>query len=485
MSVFSDSFAAARESFIEALCARGFALSDDCRTLVGNIEVGGRPVEHRVQVVDGFPIAKPRVLAPESEHGPSWHQERDGALCLWADDDTWDLPWADADAVLDRASQWHAESAAGWPGDAPDLDLERYWPRDSDKLILYPDLGPLTGKQCKARRKQPDIWEISMGTAPSKKPRVVSAAVVDLGELERPVCSFDQIEELLGGDEAEQIRAGIESGRTRVLMARYRRGGHEAAIGLFADNKDPGRLSAARAAHTGDPTLRLRAGLDAEALSSKSVAIVGVGAVGSLAAEMLARSGVGALTLIDGDLVLPGNCIRHVAAPRDVGHPKPEAVKNHLVKRGITSEQAITTAFSTLDSAESAELVFGCHDLVIDATGNGPASALIGVASRVLGKPAVAVCLLRGGTVSRVDRFPLGDGEAHAEPLPPGGPEVELREAGCGDPVSPAPPWACAFAAARAAGMAADVLSGRNTCPPTIVDELIGDTVCRPDGGPA
>ena len=483
MSALADSFAAARESFIERLCARGFALRDDCRTLVGDVDASGLLVEHSVAVGDDFPIAKPRVLAPESDNGPSWHQEPDGALCLWADEDTCDLPWADADALIDRISQWHADSAAGWPGDAMDLDLERYWPRDSDKLILYPDLEPLTGKPCKARRKQANTWEVSKGESPKRKPRIFSAAVIDLGELDRPVRSFEQIAELLDGGEAAAIRAGIKSGWIKVLMVRYRRGGHEAAIGLVAEENDPGRLSAVRAAHTGDRTRRLRAGLDAEALSAKSAAIVGVGAVGSLVAEMLARSGIGSLTLVDGDLVMPGNCIRHVATPKAVGRPKPEAVKDHLVKAKIADEQAIIAVASALGSAECAELLFGGHDLVVDATGNGPATALVGTASEVLDKPAVTVCLQRGGTVSRVDRFPLGEGEAHADPLPPGGPEVELREAGCGDPVSPAPPWACSFAAARAAGMAADLLSGRGAYPPTIIDELISDPKAPPAGG--
>lgn len=481
MSALTDSFAAARESFIETLCARGFTLRDDCRTLVGDVDAGGRPVEHSVVVGDGFPIAQPRVLAPESENGPSWHQDRDGALCLWADEDAGDLPWADADALIDRISQWHADSAAGWPGGTMDLDLERYWPRDSEKLILYPDLEPLTGKPCKARRKQANIWELSEGKAPKKTRRVFSAAVIDIGELDRPVRSFEQIAGLLDGGEAADIRAGIETGRIKVLMVRYRRGGHEAAVGLAAEKNDPGRLSAVWAAHTGDRTRRLRAGLDAEALSSKSAAIVGVGAVGSLVAEMLARSGIGALTLIDGDLVMPGNCIRHVATPNAVGRPKPEAVKDHLVNSKIADEQAITAVNSDLaGSVESVGDLFARHDVVVDATGDGPATSLIGTASKVLGKPAVTVCVQRGGTVSRVDRFPLGEGESHAVPLPPGGPEVELREAGCGDPVSPAPPWVCSHAAARAAGMAADLLSGRGAYPPTIIDELISDPNALP-----
>ncbi|WP_419846000.1 HesA/MoeB/ThiF family protein [Candidatus Poriferisocius sp.] len=475
MSTIAESIAAAREAFIEELCVRGFSLRDDCHTLVGDIDVGGSPVQHQILLSDNFPITRPRVLAPESENGPSWHQERDGGLCLWSDEEVSDLPWTDVDCVIERVSQWHAASAAGWPDEPPDLDLERYWPRDRSKLFMYPDLEPLTGKPCKAQKKlkgQSNIWEVSEGNAPRKQ-RFFSVAVIDLGELDRPVRSFDEIAGLLGDDEAANIRAGIEGNRVKALMVRYRRGGHEAAVGLVVEKSDPEQLYAVRAAHMGDSTLRLRAGLDAEALASKSAAIVGMGAIGSIVAELLARSGIGALTLVDDDLVMPGNCIRHVATHEAVGRAKPEAVKDHLVKRGITTEEAITPLNASLESVDNAEWIFGNHDIVIDATGNGPATALICTASKILGKPSITVCLQRNGTVARVDRFPLGDGEAHDDPLPPGGPRVELREAGCGDPVSPAPPWACAAAAARAAGMAADLLSGRSTCPPTMIDELI------------
>ena len=189
---------------------------------------------------------------------------------------------------------------------------------------------------------------------------------------------------------------------------------------------------------------------------------------------MLARSGVGNLALVDHDRVRPGNCIRHVATRKDVGQAKTEAVKQHLVASGIIARDAVVSSGQQLTSVAATEDLFANHDLVIDATGNGPATALIITASKVLDKPAITVCLQRSGSVARVDRFPLGPGERHDPPLPPGGPNLVLREGGCGDPVSPTPPWACAAAAARASGLAADLLSGRCLYPPTVVDVLIG-----------
>ena len=485
MSAVADSVAVAQEAFIEGLCARGFTLLDDCRTLVGEIAIDGCPVAHEIELTDDFPITMPRVSTPGGEGGLSWHRESDGGFCLWSDDEASDLPWNDADAVIERISEWHANDLAGWPDDPPDLDLERYWLRTSG-LIVHPDLAPLTGQTCRAKIEPHGVLQIGKGWAYRNKHRQrwLGAAVVDAGELSQPVRTFLELADLLGAEEAERLRIGIENGEVRVVMVRYRRQGHEAALGLIAENRNTNRLRAANTAHAGESTRRLRAGLDAEVLAGSKVALVGLGAVGSLLAEMLIRSGVGALTLIDGGIIRPGNCIRHLAIPADVGRNKADVVRDRIIGAGVVSKKEargrLAVESRPLTSASAAEQLFEAHDLVIDATGDGPATALVCTASRILGKPSVTVCLQRGGTVARVDRFPLCRGEIHGEALQPGGPDVVLREGGCGDPVSPTPPWACSAAAARAAGMAADLLSGRHLYPPTVIDVLIG----QPDGPP-
>ena len=423
MSVLGDSVAAAREAFIEDLCAHGFRLQQDCRTLFGDLPIDGEPVEHHIVLTEDFPISKPKVFTPGGEGGYSWHRDLDGGFCLWSDEDASDLPWGDADAVIDRILQWHANDVDGWPDDPPDLDLERYWPR-VDELVIYPDLAPLTGELCKAKRGNHDVWEIVKGKAPPKSPRWAGAAVVDAGELKEPVRSFDELVEVLDSEEAEILRREIERGRVRFVMVRYRRQGSEAALALIAKGKNTNRLFAAGAAHAGASTYRLRAGLDAEALGTTSVAIVGVGAVGSLLAEMLARSGAGRLTLVDHDRVRPGNCIRHVATRKDIGRAKTAAVKQHLVESGIIAHDAVASRHQELTSVSDTEDLFANHDLVIDATGNGPATALILTASRILDKPTITVCLQRSGSVARVDRLPLRAGEKHDPPAGAGRAEL-------------------------------------------------------------
>ena len=69
----------------------------------------------------------------------------------------------------------------------------------------------------------------------------------------------------------------------------------------------------------------------APSIESKQVAIVGAGSVGSKIAEILVRSGVSVLTLIDGDVLLPDNLERHTLDWRDVGLRKVTGLKRRLL----------------------------------------------------------------------------------------------------------------------------------------------------------
>ena len=66
-------------------------------------------------------------------------------------------------------------------------------------------------------------------------------------------------------------------------------------------------------------------------LKASSVAVFGVGGVGSFAAEALARSGIGRLILIDNDKISASNINRQIHALRStVGLFKTEAMKNRI-----------------------------------------------------------------------------------------------------------------------------------------------------------
>lgn len=69
----------------------------------------------------------------------------------------------------------------------------------------------------------------------------------------------------------------------------------------------------------------------ADRIRGAHVAVIGIGGVGSWAAEALARSGVGRLTLIDLDNVAESNINRQIhALSTTVGQPKVEAMRDRI-----------------------------------------------------------------------------------------------------------------------------------------------------------
>lgn len=103
-------------------------------------------------------------------------------------------------------------------------------------------------------------------------------------------------------------------------------------------------------------------------LAASHVILFGLGGVGSYAAECLARSGIGELTLVDSDTVSVSNINRQLEAlTSTVGLPKSEAVAARL--RDI-NPQAVLHPIHGLYSGENRDFFFpnDCHyDYIIDA----------------------------------------------------------------------------------------------------------------------
>ena len=82
-------------------------------------------------------------------------------------------------------------------------------------------------------------------------------------------------------------------------------------------------------------------------LKDTHIAIVGCGALGSVTATLLARSGIGKLTLIDRDEIHLHNLQRQFYTEKDIGKLKVIALKEHL--KSINSTINITTKPIDLD----------------------------------------------------------------------------------------------------------------------------------------
>ena len=101
-------------------------------------------------------------------------------------------------------------------------------------------------------------------------------------------------------------------------------------------------------------------------LNNASVALFGVGGVGSYAAEALARSGIGHITLVDNDTVSLSNINRQLCALHStVGKLKAEVVAQRLLDINPCIDITVRTEFALPENIDTFEL--SRFDYVIDA----------------------------------------------------------------------------------------------------------------------
>ena len=99
-------------------------------------------------------------------------------------------------------------------------------------------------------------------------------------------------------------------------------------------------------------------------LKASSVLIVGVGGVGSYAAEAVARAGVGIITIMDGDSVQPSNLNRQlVALTSTLGRNKAEVMADRI--RDINPDADVTALARFYEVDDDFDLT--SYDWVIDA----------------------------------------------------------------------------------------------------------------------
>ncbi|MGW0651683.1 ThiF family adenylyltransferase [Streptomyces umbrinus] len=463
---FDEYVAYARQHFEEGLIRAGFS----------EVEAGWEgPVPHSagttrvvIDLPPRFPFRPPRVVPVDHDAVPwSWHRDPDGALCLVAEDDHDGLWWTEAPVFLEHVTAWFEHAGTGWTGDRPDLDLDRYFHQSADRrLYLYDDLGQYLNCSVRFSPASNNTMRIRHGTRPQKALKHSKQRfgyVADLGEVDVPPRTWADICTRLGS--TADLDRRIRQQSITVVVLIYRRGTHEGAIVLdVAPTKEGGTaVTRLRSGADTEAARSARAGVLAPALRESRVAVVGVGALGSFIADMLVRSGVRHLTLIDDDVVMPGNLVRHLVGPDAVGLPKAEAVKRHLVRHKEAPAAGIDTINSALTSGAEAVDHLRNHDLVVNATADFATTALLHVSALTLGTRVLSAVLQNDGRTYRIDVLPPLD---DAAPLPPsttradtGAPQ--LFEAGCGSPISPTPPHAVIEAAAATVCHAVGLLVDR------------------------
>jgi hypothetical protein len=107
----------------------------------------------------------------------------------------------------------------------------------------------------------------------------------------------------------------------------------------------------------------------------KRVLVLGCGSLGSPIIELLARAGIGNITIIDPDLFLPENCSRHVLGLSSAYQGKATQLADRLTREipGLSVQGVPALASSWVSDRVSP----GLFDLVVDCTGESSVRALL------------------------------------------------------------------------------------------------------------
>ena len=464
---------------------------------LGTITVEGQAYPVRLLYPDQFPEV-PAWVEPQEDVRWSTHQYgRGGTLCLELRSDNWVTSASGADVLRSAYNLLVAEQAAVKdPEGSPVPSAHHVGELQAYDWGMHPVLlgaGCLerikagTAQDLKALRwmAMDDVWPIMIHDAADRtSPRRPPSMDINSWRFEIPVYA------LVGPAPAEiaDDRRGFLASLVldgALIQKIVERG---AAIWLFTGGPEP---TAFHLMDDGKPHRRrifvlpdqadARSGRSPEA-GARRAAIIGAGSVGSKIAEILVRSGISRLTLVDGDVMLPGNTERHALDWRDVGFRKVHGLKRHLLH--ISPGADITVIDQNLNWQRSARVhasqtasIADC-DLIIDATGDAATSLFLGAVAAANNRPFISVEVYEGGigaliasclpgrdppfAQARAAYFAWCDGKNMRPPRPAARPYDALAEDGT---LMVADDDAATMTASHAARVALDVLDGRPAGP--------------------
>jgi len=226
--------------------------------------------------------------------------------------------------------------------------------------------------------------------------------------------------------------------------------------------------------------LRLRnTGVVRSIITEKTVALIGLGALGSSVAELLAKAGVGQFRLCDCDRLSTGNVARHVGGLSQFGALKTRVVMSRLldINPYLSFSQANVISGSAVASLGGLSGLIGSADLAICTTADESVESIVNQVAVVQQKPVVYGRALRRGCLGRVFMVRPGldackgclaryardgrDGkEVPRDWIDVVESEDDLLLHECGRPVIPASAIDLSFVASLIARVALDILEG-------------------------
>lgn len=141
-------------------------------------------------------------------------------------------------------------------------------------------------------------------------------------------------------------------------------------------------------------------------LESARVAVFGIGGVGGYTAEALARSGIGALDLIDNDKVSLSNLNRQIiATSSSLGRDKVDVMRERVLDINPELKVAVHNCFFLPETA--GDFCFESYDYVVDAVDTVTAKLAIVEAARAANVPVISS--MGAGNKLDASRFQVAD----------------------------------------------------------------------------
>ena len=245
------------------------------------------------------------------------------------------------------------------------------------------------------------------------------------------------------GADGSELRS-ISVAQTRALSERCNLSCREIEIEALRNGIIPLRYLRNRATYSTEDQIRF--------LESR-VAIVGLGGLGGTVVEILARAGIGRLTLIDGDRFEDHNLNRQLTSTENnLGTSKATAAKERVA--AVNSAVNTTTHDTFLTNDNAARMITGC-DVIVDCLDNISSRFVVEDAARQAGLPFVSAAVAGlAGHVTVI--YPQDRGLELVY-----GPRKEAREAIGAEIVLGCPPQTVSLVAAKQCAELLNLLAKR------------------------
>jgi molybdopterin/thiamine biosynthesis adenylyltransferase len=360
-----------------------------------------------------FPYSPPLVLPPEGSPRWSYHQYgNDGELCLEHGPDNWQPHLTGADMI---SSAYRLLASEGPPnGNAVEvasrhaLTLGQIVRGDVWRMLVTEEM------RIAAVALPESAWVAVNFVSLYTKASLVYVPATINGGVEDPLVPqpirsersmrpgvllrWPQQLPLPATDSAGPLRAvlnahGADSSSVETVVLVHGTDFHATCL------HEDGTTSSFTVINVNPPHRRV--GPEYAALAGKTVALVGCGSMGSKIAVALARAGVGHFLLVDDDILLPENLVRHDLDWREIGTHKAASLARRI--KLVNSGAACKTRQYRLGGQESSgniETLIGSLsecDLIIDATANAAAFNYLTAAAIYGKKPLLWAEMFGGG----------------------------------------------------------------------------------------